>query len=1521
MLSPQPQEALEDSPHLSDGFVLEDGDLSADPLKWHERSTGGGDTSDEYFDSCSWNSDTLSDWSPNREDSPDTLLGLGDTRAAQPASGGCFHTGQSKPRRREAVTAKDAHRDSTETYVRQGSCNRRKSPENHVDLLHSTDIQSQSSNGELSSIEIQPCQSTEHLKPDLHQEQSILQTGFTRTQISTDTNCLHAQSQHSTDIHDTKVNDHADTQEAKTQPGENEPTKCKDPETCTVQIETTEDKTTERLDFTRSHTGSTDRHVLEICGFQGVEVENIDLLSIKEGESLGHQNAIGENGDIQVSCEDKKDLCKSLFYNKAQNKIENNVCRANTQSSDVINTQTSKSPCTPTHFTNKTKHTDSHVITEIVETNPNIPEDTQTNSVPHNTTSEVGESFHAQISVLAQKGDICCSQSQCEEIISRETQPQVCASATKPREEVLVSGVGLKSEHCGCVGTKSPGTVNEIWSSITSSTDSTALFPLDACGAPILSQLASPVPEAGPDREELTQRQPDQTEHKRARSRPGLSQDLIPHHLDLGCAWIEIPSHKQIQSEDKLVAKAQSGCLEAGPVSTQTHSDTGKGSEGCLPPHPFLASSLFPPIYPEEEDSFPLLSERLGGERGRVGSLCSLSWQNTEQEGEEGGHVYLDQRKVVSRVSLTISHTGTTLSDNSELRVVPRSLANTPDSPSTQHVSSEIEKTTGPTAAEPSQNSFTAHSGQTQVAVSPTNTISRLCEEIQPELEIPQPPCGVESPSLLSDSNNNTKASAAGTGRGQSIGISESNEKTIPPPIETLTRVTSDLLDDIDSPQKNCLDSLDYEPNRSSEGSAVSGRGDDLDSHSHLGVAEVVIKDSAFCTQVDTFCKNSLESIVSLNSVTQRNEGLEPLLTHLENKSLLVDSECKEDRQLSNQSHDHSVPYTKISSSSESFEEHKLVEEGREHTQTSTVKCLHSDVGLHLLSISSLEPILEAECSQESPGTAQDDLEIETRKDQKIMRPAVEDRDIVNFSRDIGSPKSPNCQPVHEEETLTNAESEPELNAGLPDPVEFSAPPVLRNSADRHCRPMTVAYDTVSYTASSSCDETEETKTKRSKIKGSQTGNRGSKFSVFAKMPSFRKAKGLKSAKGEESPKESSGSESLPCSSPLPEHGLEGDNSDDEVFLKSNILNQTVQQFFSSETEEEEYGFFPSAPYTCHVPQLSSQGSSGEGNGGLSQENPLLRQVQLPDGQTYKRSKSNDSLNIRMRFAQAHKSLSSLFESRSLDKENQEQANMGTDGDFSKAKQSWKKFKKAKEAELLRRTLSVPDEECSTGNEQDYSSSSLLNRLSNPGSPSSLRALRHTDPISKRGVPQESGKDKPHGCKSEGQRRKHSPNGLPGTLHESGPPTSSDESLVPPLNDSSPLSPLSPSSLATHTHLHSPSTARSPPVASEGVTETPLRPMSPKPNSPRPAAQRKVFRYPHSIRAGSLSLMGQSVSVEGLTDPPERPKTLKPSASPLALSPLEAAESRLDSQSHISLYAIGSISELEVRMNQLVFSQ
>uniref|UniRef100_A0A8C4H3B4 Rho guanine nucleotide exchange factor 4 n=1 Tax=Dicentrarchus labrax TaxID=13489 RepID=A0A8C4H3B4_DICLA len=1570
----QPQEALEDSPHLSEGLDLE-GDLGADCLEWCERGIGGGDTSDEYFDSRSWHSDTLSDLSPDGEDSLDALLGLEDAYIGQ--RGSSFRNGQSKAWQRESVTSKDSHRDATETYVGLSTCSRRKSPENHLD----PNIPLKLSTRDLCSVEIRPHLSTEKLKLDLHQEQSSLQGG-------TEPYSLHVQSQHNTDTFETKVNSPPDTQGVKlhVRPEESNPNRLKESthsEICMIHVDPTEAKIVETQQQkstheheTRLQTGNTDRKSLEntigerLFKVQDVEVENIELLStysVKKNTGLNicnngcndrHHTHIEniEHQDIieydKVHSKNKWDLCESVgtYCSEKHHKIAknciDNTCLADAHYTDVINAPTFDRTCTATH-------SKSEIITESVVASPNITEayGTKTNSVSHNTKSGLRNILDTQIDVLAHKVDICCSQPLCEESSKRglsEIHPQVCTSVTKPQDKAWVSGVYFQAEQCGCVGTttertKPPGTVNEICSSITFSRETTVSFPSDTCATELTvvpkgSVLTLPVPIV--DREELTERLPDQKRlqntNLQPRQIPGQPQNLIPNQLDQGGATIEIPTNWQLHSVKKLWV---SGCVEPGPDSTQIQSDTGKGTEEY--PHSPLFNNLFFPSNQGAEDTSPLLSNNIEGERRRVGSPCSLHRQNKEQE-VKGSHVYLDQEQIVEAVS-KISHPhsdlGTKeLSEHSELRVIPKANARDPDAYLTQHVPSEIGKTsTCPAATKSIHIAQKAILTNIQTTVS---TVSSHCKQVQLELKIPEPSCSLQaSLSLLSDSNNNTKSSINGVGRGDGVGCFsggtqssyKSNERIICPPVEPSTNVTSDPLAEVDKLLEDSevfLPSPDHRPNWSSEDSE-SILWKDLNSHRHLSLAHADELEKVK-TEKSIQDNTAVEILKYKYSNSERNEALKPSLSSSKSRGLLVDSEFKEEKHYCCQPGDHSLPNKERGSLSKSFEEHALAEECRDHRKVSlpapqqevrVVRYSHPDTSLNLLAVSSLEPILEAERSLEHCCTTEDALEIETTKEYEIMWPAEEVKDNVNFSGDISSPHRQNEQ---EEESFTTAELEPEVNP---------ATPVLRSSSEKRCGPMTVAYDAVSYTsASSNCDELEDPhfaisarnanpdKMKRSKTKGNQTGNKGSKFSVFAKMPSFRKAKGSKGAKSEEVPQESSDGvgEGL-----LPEQGLLRDNSDDEVFVKDDILNQTVHQAFSSfhyEVEEDDCGFLPSTPHTRHVRQLVGQGSSREGNEGPCTDNPLLRQVQSPNGQTYKRSKSNDSLNIRMRFAQAHKSLSSLFESRSMDKENEEQATMGIDVDSGKAKQSWRKLKKAKEAELLKRTLSVPDGECSNmASGQDFLSSPLLDRLSSPGSPSSFRTLRHTDPITKRGVPQGSGMETPHGCKSEGQKRKCSPNVLPTTLCVSGLSPFLDDSAVPLPNHISPVSPLSPCSQVILTHQISPSWTRSHPVANESLTESPLRPMSPKPNSPRPAAQRKIFRYPHSARSSSVSpiLLGQSVSVEGLTDPPERPKTLKPSASPLGLclSPLDVAEGRIDCQSHISLYAIGSIHELEGTQN------
>lgn len=576
-------------------------------------------------------------------------------------------------------------------------------------------------------------------------------------------------------------------------------------------------------------------------------------------------------------------------------------------------------------------------------------------------------------------------------------------------------------------------------------------------------------------------------------------------------------------------------------------------------------------------------------------------------------------------------------------------------------------------------------------------------------------------------------------------------------------------------------------------------------------------------------------------------------------------------------------------SQTEGVEDDPAAEFSDRASEARTARHPQPDVCFNLHASGCLEPIVEAERSLESCATFMDQIGAEAEGESVIVRHAEALGDHARLSGDVSVSKSTEQEPEGRERPSDN-DIEPAI---------ISATATVCISGEKRHRPITVAYDTVSCSSVDSNSDAAERPhlsvwarsnssnkaAQKSKAKGNQTGNKASKFSVFAKMPSFRKSKVSKGAKIEEVSQESSdgGDEVSLCEQEQPR-----DSAADDASVQNDTLGQAAHEASSSsccEVEEDDYGFFSSS---------ASHGCQG------GSEEPASRPVQTPDGQTCKRSRSNDSLNIRMRFAQAHKSLSSLFESRSADKD--EQAPVAAGADSDSMQQSWGTTTQAADVEQLKRTLSLPDGDCRNIARgqllRDVMSSPLLERHCGPGSPSSLRSSRHTDPISKRGVPQGCADDNSRGCSADGLPLYFNDPAvrLPGTP---SPVSHADHSLP-----------------STQAHQVSPSWTRSHPGTADDLAKSPVRPMSPKPNSPRPASQRKSFCFSHSARGKSVSPVSspQSVSVDGLTDPPKRPKTLKPSSSPLCLSlnPLDAADGRMHSQSHVRLYANGSINELEV---------
>ncbi|XP_035269029.1 uncharacterized protein LOC118225103 isoform X2 [Anguilla anguilla] len=502
------------------------------------------------------------------------------------------------------------------------------------------------------------------------------------------------------------------------------------------------------------------------------------------------------------------------------------------------------------------------------------------------------------------------------------------------------------------------------------------------------------------------------------------------------------------------------------------------------------------------------------------------------------------------------------------------------------------------------------------------------------------------------------------------------------------------------------------------------------------------------------------------------------------------------------------------------------------------------------------------------------------------------------------------------------------LTSDLDDQKSMTLVPNGDMANEKHCSPTIISQDLD--TTSTNSEETDDNPSfigstlslhSATKVKGTKngSGSKGSKFSVFSKMSSFRKGKAaVRESKGRQDSQDGAverGEDGTPLyklhapfyrshlssnALQLKEAEPQVENSDDDVFSKDDVLNQTMERAFevgSHNHDAEDHGFCPSTPRTRHVRQLYEQGANDQDPGSSPETPPPQESV------GYKRSKSSDSLNLRLRFAQAHKSLSSFFESRANDKENEEEEPPQPEGDKAKAKHARRKLKKAKEAELLKRALSLSEAD---GAKPSFRTQGSAWDSSSPqDSPSSLRATCHTDPLSKRGVLQETAGDSPGESRLESRWRRGLPNGLsvPGQSPDSSQHSSDSE--TPTLEDSDLLSSVSPGATAT---------------LSDQLTPTwdgPLRPMSPKPQSPLPGGQRRIFRYPSS-RASTMSLimLGQGASPEGLFDPPKKPKSLKPRAAPcMSLNPPDAEchhEDRMSSQSQISLVTSMSVNEFEL---------
>lgn len=467
--------------------------------------------------------------------------------------------------------------------------------------------------------------------------------------------------------------------------------------------------------------------------------------------------------------------------------------------------------------------------------------------------------------------------------------------------------------------------------------------------------------------------------------------------------------------------------------------------------------------------------------------------------------------------------------------------------------------------------------------------------------------------------------------------------------------------------------------------------------------------------------------------------------------------------------------------------------------------------------------------------------------------------------------------------------------------------------------------------------------------KPTRNGNSGkaSRFFVFSKITSFRKTKPVAA--------ENQGNSSFFGSRAKTEELDGGKEDEDTESLQSFKSCSSGSAFHRKESYASEYSddddLFYERPAGLFS-RMSLRKASGSGrilmeDTDTNSTSPILPAVKYADGliagssesndsesveytgirksfpeNDYKRNKNPEGKKFRTRLALAHKSLSSLFESRSPEKENTEQSSktsLKNEKEKAKLRQStWKAFLKSKETDGLKRpmlaNLSPTQESINTTRGHVMRAASVEQQDGSDGhaflkaetvNGSSLDTNYFDASVELVDVSSPAGM-----C-----RKRIQSHDLGIRYSQSSDCDEMQEALGNSFNASLEecwmKSPFSPSDVQLLFNQSSPSC---PQLSNSEGKDMPCRPMSPKPQSPRSTSQRKSFRYPGRICATSMISLGNSSAVDCGLEAPERPKTLKPRGS-LLLSihsldnEYQRDDSGISSQSQISLNTASSISD------------
>ncbi|XP_077344492.1 rho guanine nucleotide exchange factor 4 isoform X2 [Lithobates pipiens] len=297
-----------------------------------------------------------------------------------------------------------------------------------------------------------------------------------------------------------------------------------------------------------------------------------------------------------------------------------------------------------------------------------------------------------------------------------------------------------------------------------------------------------------------------------------------------------------------------------------------------------------------------------------------------------------------------------------------------------------------------------------------------------------------------------------------------------------------------------------------------------------------------------------------------------------------------------------------------------------------------------------------------------------------------------------------------------------------------------------------------------------------------------------------------------------------------------------------------------------------------------------------------------------KSNKNVESKGLKERLSWAHKSFSSLFDFKNLEKENVTQQ-IDTDGKEDKKKMrahqmSWRALRKSKERDSLKRlsVLNLSTHVMSSNKPRKPSKEKLEPGTENFENSSVVPDLLSSSPAEmKENNCTESKCDKGTSTNAENLRTDDVDTRSPSKCGVN-PSTSFDHSVSCSTfnTNEQPLS-----------SKHSPTTSYSNIFSTFDLNSMPCRPMSPKPQSQWLSYQRKSLRNSRAS-ATSMTSLGNCSPMEGYLDSQEASTAFKPWPMSSLENEFQKEDSGISSQSQASIYTASSTSDIlrdEVRMN------